>query len=93
MILKYAGRDATEAYVPIHPPDALEKNIPASKHLGPLSWSAIQTLLTEQKRKTKSKDDVRVENAMRARPPLKRILSLADMEVGLQPFIIGLFYK
>ncbi|KAJ6621231.1 FMN-dependent dehydrogenase-domain-containing protein [Mycena sp. CBHHK59/15] len=63
IILKYAGRDATSAYEPIHPPDALEKNLPSSK----------------QNRK-KTQDEVRVEKALSERPPLGRLLSLADME-------------
>ncbi|KAI0263843.1 glyoxylate dehydrogenase [Gloeopeniophorella convolvens] len=32
IILKYAGRDATEAYEPIHPPDAITTNLPVDKH-------------------------------------------------------------
>ncbi|KDQ21621.1 hypothetical protein BOTBODRAFT_99401 [Botryobasidium botryosum FD-172 SS1] len=34
IILKYAGRDATEAYEPIHPPSALDDNLPPEKRLG-----------------------------------------------------------
>ncbi|KAJ7631075.1 FMN-dependent dehydrogenase-domain-containing protein [Roridomyces roridus] len=80
IILKYAGRDATRAYEPIHPPDALTKHLPASKHLGPVSSSAVQTLVSAQQNRKKTKDEVRVEEAMKQRPPLGRILSLRDME-------------
>jgi len=31
---KYAGKDATEEYEPIHPPDAITDNLDPSKHLG-----------------------------------------------------------
>ncbi|KAJ7110075.1 FMN-dependent dehydrogenase-domain-containing protein [Mycena epipterygia] len=80
IILKYAGRDATSAYEPIHPPDALEKNLPSSKHLGPLSASAAQSVANDQQTRKKTKDELRVEEAHLQRPPLGRIMSLIDME-------------
>ncbi|KAF8216084.1 FMN-dependent dehydrogenase-domain-containing protein [Mycena galopus ATCC 62051] len=80
IILKYAGRDATSAYEPIHPPDALEKHLPSSKHLGPLSASAAQSVANDQQNRKKTKDELRVEQALLQRPPLVRILNLADME-------------
>jgi len=82
IILKYAGQDATAAYVPVHPPDALQKNLPSSKHLGLLSAGAIQILNDKQKNRKKTKDEKRVEEAAQKRPPLSRILSLRDMEVN-----------
>ncbi|KAJ6604787.1 FMN-dependent dehydrogenase-domain-containing protein [Mycena vulgaris] len=80
IILKYAGRDATSAYEPIHPPDALEKNLPPSKHLGPLSVSAAKSVAHDKENRKKTKDELRVEDAQLQRPPLIRIMSLADME-------------
>ncbi|KAK4236922.1 FMN-dependent dehydrogenase-domain-containing protein [Achaetomium macrosporum] len=41
IILKYAGKDATEEFDPIHPPDTLEKYLPKSKHLGPVDMSTV----------------------------------------------------
>ncbi|KAJ7293712.1 hypothetical protein C8J57DRAFT_1269730 [Mycena rebaudengoi] len=80
IILKYAGRDATSAYEPIHPPDALEKNLPQSKHLGPISEDAAQSVARAQETRKKTKDEIRVSQALLERPPLGRILNLADME-------------
>ncbi|KAF7364025.1 hypothetical protein MSAN_01061200 [Mycena sanguinolenta] len=80
VILQYAGRDATSAYEPIHPSDALEKNLPLAKHLGPLSVSAVQSTANDHQNRKKTKDELRVEQALVERPPLARILSLADME-------------
>jgi L-lactate dehydrogenase (cytochrome) len=82
IILKYAGRDATSAYEPIHPPDALEKNLPQSKHLGPISEDAAQSVARAQETRKKTKDEIRVSQALLERPPLGRILNLADMEVN-----------
>ncbi|KAF4605342.1 Cytochrome b5 domain-containing protein 1 [Pleurotus pulmonarius] len=80
IILKYAGKDATGVYDPIHPPDALEKNLPMEKHLGPLNDDAAGALALAQESRPKTKDELRVEAALKQRLPLHRILSLADME-------------
>ena len=78
IILKYSGCDATSVYEPIHPPDALEKNLPLSKHMGPLTDNAIQAI---SQAATKTRDALRVEQARKKMPPLNRILNLQDMEV------------
>lgn len=36
IVLKLAGKDATEEYDPIHPPGTLEENLSPSKNLGPI---------------------------------------------------------
>lgn len=41
IILKYAGKDATEEFDPIHPPDTLDKYLNKSKHLGPVDMSTV----------------------------------------------------
>ncbi|KAJ6554423.1 FMN-dependent dehydrogenase-domain-containing protein [Mycena capillaripes] len=80
IILQYAGLDATSVYEPIHPRDALQKNLPSSKHLGPLSAGAAQSVAHDQENRKKTKDELRVEQAQLQRPPLGRIMSLSDME-------------
>jgi L-lactate dehydrogenase (cytochrome) len=42
IILKYAGKDGTEAYEPIHPPDTLDKYLDKSKHLGEVDMSTVE---------------------------------------------------
>ncbi|KIW05031.1 uncharacterized protein PV09_04187 [Verruconis gallopava] len=37
VILRYAGKDATLEYEPIHPAGTIEKNIPKDRHLGPVA--------------------------------------------------------
>ncbi|KAJ8084159.1 hypothetical protein PM082_002926 [Marasmius tenuissimus] len=80
IILKYAGRDATLAYEPIHPKDALEKHLPPSKHLGSVDSASAKALTEAKEQRKKTKDEIRVEEARKQRPPLHRILNLADME-------------
>jgi L-lactate dehydrogenase (cytochrome) len=86
IILKYAGGDVTPVYDPIHPPDALDKNLPPSKHLGSLDSHSVLSITQAQAKRQKTKDELRVERAQKQKPPLCRILSLADMEVRLQWF-------
>ncbi|KIK06860.1 hypothetical protein K443DRAFT_129445 [Laccaria amethystina LaAM-08-1] len=80
IILKYAGKDATAAYEPIHPPDALEKHLLPSQNLGPLDSTAASKVIEQQHMRKKTKDELRVEEALKRKPPLSRILSLMDME-------------
>jgi L-lactate dehydrogenase (cytochrome) len=83
IILKYAGRDATAEYKPIHPDDALEKNQAKVKCLGPVNVAAMQQLQSKESHRKKTKDEIRVAEAEAKKPPLKRILTLQDMEVRL----------
>ncbi|KAG9221210.1 hypothetical protein CCMSSC00406_0007384 [Pleurotus cornucopiae] len=75
IILKYAGKDATQEYDPIHPPDAIETNLPKEKHLGLVDLATVEkvevTISDEEKQRQK-----RIE----ARPPLSEILNLHDFE-------------
>ncbi|GAA5835530.1 hypothetical protein JCM3766R1_006440 [Sporobolomyces carnicolor] len=43
ILLKYAGRDATEEYNEVHPPRTIEDNLPKDKHLGPVDMSTVET--------------------------------------------------
>ena len=81
IILKYAGRDATKAYEPIHPKDALDKHLPREKHLGPIDSSGAQQLQQASAAQPKTLDEIRVERARARKRPINQILSLQDMEV------------
>jgi L-lactate dehydrogenase (cytochrome) len=75
IILKYAGKDATEAYEPIHPPDTLDKFLDASKHLGPVDMSTVQ-------QETKQADPEEEERLQRVeqKPLLSQCYNLFDFE-------------
>ncbi|KAI0919045.1 hypothetical protein AcW1_003476 [Taiwanofungus camphoratus] len=75
IILKYAGRDATEAYEPIHPPDAITTNLPIEKHLGVVDTNTIVKATKEVTEEEKQRQIL-----MDARPPLDNILNLHDFE-------------
>ncbi|KAJ3749386.1 FMN-dependent dehydrogenase-domain-containing protein [Lentinula detonsa] len=80
IILKYAGCDATSAYEPIHPPDAIQQYLSPSQHLGGLKGADVRDLRAQERQRKRTQDEIRVEQAMKQRPPLNRILNLADME-------------
>jgi L-lactate dehydrogenase (cytochrome) len=80
IILKYAGRDATAAYEPIHARDAIEKNLDPSKHLGPVTAAAQESLVQSQASQIKTEDEIRIEKARKLIPRLNRMHNLRDIE-------------
>ncbi|KAJ2928605.1 hypothetical protein H1R20_g8462, partial [Candolleomyces eurysporus] len=75
IILKYAGKDATQEYDPIHPPDAITTHLPREKHLGtvePDTAEKIEVKITDLEK-------LRLERFSR-RPPLSEVLNLHDFE-------------
>jgi hypothetical protein len=44
----HQGKDATEEFEPIHPPDTLEKYLPKDKHLGPVDMTTVVKEKTEE---------------------------------------------
>ncbi|KAK2461811.1 hypothetical protein APHAL10511_006274 [Amanita phalloides] len=79
VILQYAGKDATESFDQFHSSEVL-RNLPTEKHLGSLVGKDTAALNRAQNAKAKTKDQLRVEEAHKHKPPIHRILSLAEME-------------
>ncbi|KAF8161327.1 FMN-dependent dehydrogenase-domain-containing protein [Crassisporium funariophilum] len=75
IILKYAGKDATQEYDPIHPPDAITTNLPPEKHLGPVNPETVLKVEVKVTDEEKARQE-RISN----RPPLDEILNLHDFE-------------
>ena len=75
IILKYAGKDATEAYEPIHPPDTLDKYLPKDKHLGSVNMDIV-----EQEEKEESPEEKERQERMKMMPPLEACYNLMDFE-------------
>lgn len=66
IILKYAGKDATKAFDPIHPSDTLTKYLPEKNHLGPVD------------QKTKATDTKKVAPAPKFQAPGTQIVEVVD---------------
>ncbi|PGH00304.1 hypothetical protein AJ80_09198 [Polytolypa hystricis UAMH7299] len=75
IILKYAGKDATAAFDPIHPPDTLDKYLPSSKHLGPV---AMETVMREDEG-VDEEEEARQER-IKQMPSLEECYNLLDFE-------------
>ncbi|KAF7546573.1 hypothetical protein G7Z17_g8341 [Cylindrodendrum hubeiense] len=75
IILRYAGKDATEEYEPIHPPDTLDKYLDASKHLGPVDMGTV-----EQEEKEEDPDEVGRLERIAQKPLLSQCYNLLDFE-------------
>ncbi|KAI0702513.1 FMN-dependent dehydrogenase-domain-containing protein [Cytidiella melzeri] len=80
VILKYAGKDATAAYEPIHPPDALDKNLPPHAHLGQLDTASAEQLQDVRENREKTQDELRMEQEQARKRPLNQILNIVEME-------------
>lgn len=78
IILKYAGKDATDAFNATHPPGVIDAHLPKDKHLGPIaSQDAVQ-----RSERTKTKDELRMEREQRNKPSISKMHNLSDLEVG-----------
>jgi L-lactate dehydrogenase (cytochrome) len=75
IILKYAGKDATEEYEPIHPPDTLEKYLHKSKHLGEVDMSTV-----EHEEKAEDPDEADRLERVKRMPILEQCFNLMDFE-------------
>lgn len=75
IILKYAGKDATKEYDPIHPPDAITTHLPPSKHLGVVDPSSSKAVPVEE-----TEEEKLHKQLLASVPPLSSILNLHDFE-------------
>ena len=81
--MRHAGRDATDAFEPVHPPNVLENYLPKDKHLGDIDQESIDILKMQENSKEETEDELRMEREHAAKPALRGILNLQEMEVSL----------
>jgi hypothetical protein len=75
IVLKYAGKDGTEAFEPIHPPDTLDKYLDKSKHLGEVDMNTVK-----QEAKEIDPDEEERQKRIRRMPILEQCYNLMDFE-------------
>ncbi len=85
IILKYAGRDATAAFDPVHPPDTLDKYLDKSKHLGPVADMAAVAAAEKTRERTpeeeaEAAEEAAVAEARALMPPVESCYNLLDFE-------------
>ena len=69
------GKDATDEFDPIHPPDTLDKYLDKSKHLGPVEMSTVAKEVKEE-----SPDEAERQIAIAEKPLLSQCYNLMDFE-------------
>ncbi len=75
IILKYAGKDATDIYDPLHPKDTLDKYLDKSKHLGEVDMSTVEKTAEE----LDPDEEARLERVAHM-PALEQCYNLMDFE-------------
>lgn len=75
IIEKFAGKDATETYDPIHPPDTLDKYLPKDKHMGEVNMKTVKV----EKEELDPNEEERLERVKRM-PMLEQCYNLLDFE-------------
>lgn len=76
IILKYAGKDATKAFDPIHPSDTLTKYLPEKYHLGPVD--------PKSKTPSKPKSNPKAEASFKPDQKLLKVVDEYDVEYDEQ---------
>jgi L-lactate dehydrogenase (cytochrome) len=71
----HQGKDATEEFEPIHPPDTLEKYLPKDKHLGPVDMTTVVKEKTEE-----SPEEAERLKRIQEMPLLEQCYNLLDFE-------------
>ncbi|KAI1265835.1 FMN-dependent dehydrogenase [Xylariaceae sp. FL1019] len=75
IILKYAGKDATAEFDPIHPPDTLDKYLDKSKHLGDVDMKTVRTV-----KEVEDPDETARQQRIEDKPQLAQCYNLLDFE-------------
>ncbi|KAF2494369.1 putative cytochrome B2 [Lophium mytilinum] len=55
IILRYGGKDATEEYLPVHPPGTIENELPKEKHLGTIDPATLNSATVQTNAAPKNK--------------------------------------
>ncbi|GBE87570.1 FMN-dependent dehydrogenase-domain-containing protein [Sparassis latifolia] len=74
VILKNSGRDATKAFLPVHPPDTLS-HLPPEAHLGPVDPATVPV-----DHKQPTEEEIRIAKVKELLPPPSAALNLNDIE-------------
>lgn len=75
LTLNVQGKDATEEFDPIHPPDTLEKYLDKSKHLGEVDMGTVV-----QEKKEDSPEEKERQDRIQRMPILEQCYNLMDFE-------------
>ncbi|KAI6247636.1 L-lactate dehydrogenase (cytochrome) [Erysiphe necator] len=77
IILKFAGKDATSEFEPIHPSDTLQKYLDQSKHLGDVDMNSVKI---EKQDLNEIKEEEKRQERIKVMPSLEECYNLQDFE-------------
>ena len=80
VILRYAGRDATAEFDPVHPPDTLDKYLDRSKHLGEVDMATVAAPADEDRDPAEAAEERDRQRRIREMAPLEQCYNLMDFE-------------
>lgn len=75
MLTNRQGKDATEEFEPIHPPDTLDKYLDKSKHLGPVDMGTVK-----KEEVVESPEEAERQERIKNMPSLESCYNLMDFE-------------
>lgn len=70
------GKDATEEFEPIHPPDTLDKYLDKSKHLGPVDMDTVE----KEEKEEDDPEEIERQARVAQKPLLSQCYNLLDFE-------------
>ncbi|KAJ3337743.1 hypothetical protein HDU93_000633 [Gonapodya sp. JEL0774] len=76
IILKYAGKDGSKAFNPIHPSDIIQKLLPANVHKGKVDPKTMGAQVVEKP----SQEELDRQKMEANKPPLSQMLNMWDFE-------------
>ncbi|KXS13117.1 hypothetical protein M427DRAFT_59013 [Gonapodya prolifera JEL478] len=76
IILKYAGKDGSKAFNPIHPSDIIQKLLPAKVRVGKVDPATLKAEAAEKP----SEEELQRQKAESSKPPLSQMLNMWDFE-------------
>jgi L-lactate dehydrogenase (cytochrome) len=85
IILKNAGKDVTDIYVPVHPSDAIKENLHPSQYLGQIDPSTVKEEIESEE--NLSEREVKRRKALKNLPPIGSILNLDDFQKVAQTIL------
>ncbi|WFD34948.1 L-lactate dehydrogenase (cytochrome) [Malassezia cuniculi] len=77
IIVKYAGKDATAVFDPVHAPGTIEKHLPKEKFIGELDLDTVPQEVRDAANAAQKEEEDRRKNI----PPLSGCLNLFDLEL------------
>ncbi|KAJ3040435.1 hypothetical protein HDV00_010871 [Rhizophlyctis rosea] len=72
VILKYAGKDATQGFDPVHPQSIIDEHLPKGLYIGDVDSSSGPTTISAEVRERKAKEE--------GKPPISAMLNTFDFE-------------